>query len=133
MHDNTGNTDDRQELASINAKIGEAERKKDGKEIRDYLSDDLIFLRGNGTIATKDDYLGGLESAANTNEHLSWDVPQVFLRNEHALVVVNVTLRGKRGDNAVDGVFRNYRTFMKQGGSWKLVTWANYKTLDNLT
>ncbi|HET6313800.1 MAG TPA: nuclear transport factor 2 family protein [Chloroflexia bacterium] len=128
----TDNADDSKELERINEDIGEGERDKNAEKIRDYLSDDLIFLRASGKVASKQDYLDGVALPENENKQLSWDAPVITIRNDHALVVVNVTLVGMRGGNHVDGVFRNFRTFMKRKNGWRLVTWANYQIVDNL-
>lgn len=132
MQASTGEADDSKELVRINELIGEAERAKNGKDIGDYLSDDLIFLRANGEVDSKQDYLDGLALPENENKQLSWDAPVITIRNDHALVVVDVTLVGMRRGNPVDGVFRNFRTFMKRKEGWRLVTWANYRIVDNL-
>ncbi|HEY0071144.1 MAG TPA: nuclear transport factor 2 family protein, partial [Chloroflexia bacterium] len=115
-----------------NEEIGEAERNKEGERIGDHLSDDLIFLRASGKVDNKPGYLASLKVEANTNDYLAWDIRQITVRGHLALAVVDVTLRGKRGGNAVDGVFRNFRTFRKRGGRWKLVTWANMQVLNNI-
>lgn len=132
MQASTGEADDSKELVRINELIGEAERAKNGKDIGDYLSDDLIFLRANGEVASKQDYLDGLVLPENENKQLSWDAPVITIRNDHALVTVDVTLVGMRRGKSVDGVFRNFRTFMKRKEGWRLVTWANYQIVDNL-
>ncbi|HVG00987.1 MAG TPA: nuclear transport factor 2 family protein [Chloroflexia bacterium] len=133
MQPGDDNADDSKELARINEEIGQAERDKKEEKIRDYLSDDLIFLRASGRVASKQDYLDGLALPENWNTQLSWDAPVITIRNDHALVVVNVTLAGMRGGNPVDGVFRNFRTFMRQKEGWRLVTWANYQITNNIT
>ena len=124
MTENTSNIDET-ELRRINELIGEAELKKDRSLIEPFVSPNLIFLRASGKVADLEGYLGSLTDAANTNDHLSWDVRQIEVTGDHALVVVNVMLRGKRGGNDIEGVFRNFRTFMKQGAQWQLVTWVN--------
>jgi ketosteroid isomerase-like protein len=127
MQASTGDADDGTELTRINERIGEAERDKNRTLIDAYLSDDLIFFRAGGKVDNKQEYLEGLTSAANYNERLDWEVRQVTVRGDHALVVVDVTLVGTRGGTPVDGVFRNFRTFMKQEDGWQLVIWANAK------
>jgi hypothetical protein len=126
------NAEDENELRRINEKIGEAERNKEGKPIEDYLSNDLIFLRASGKVDGKAAYLDSLKLEGNTNDYLAWDISQIIIQGQHALAVVDVTLRGKRSGNSVDGIFRNFRTFMKQDDSWMLVTWANVQVLNNL-
>jgi hypothetical protein len=115
-------------LVKTNMRFGEEERSGPrGKSFfEEALDDNLCFRRGNGSIATKQDFLDGLEDPDNTSELLTTEILQVQMLGEQAFVEARVQFKGRRGGDDVEGVFRNLRLFEKQD-SWRCVMWFNKK------
>ena len=105
------------ELVKTNLRFGEEERSGPrGKSFFEQTLDDTFyFRRGNGSIATKQDFLAGLEDPDNTSELLTTEILQVQMLGEQAFVEARVQFKGRRGGDDVEGVFRNLRLFEKTG------------------
>lgn len=118
-------TDEICRLIGLNVLLGEAELKRDEIFFREVLADDLAFRRANGTVVTKEEYLTDLMKPENTYEYLNAENIKAQIKDETALVSLNVRAKGKRGEKEFEGNFRNLRVFLRTGKNWQCVIWHN--------
>jgi len=117
------------ELTRLNLLFGDWELRGQDDQAREqfnhYLDANLLFRRGDGTTASKQNFLDDLGDAENASERLDTDVTQVQVFGDQAIVVAHVYLKWRRRGNPVDGTFRNIRLFEQQDGVWRCVMWFN--------
>jgi hypothetical protein len=116
-------------LAEMNLRFGEEERRGARGEqfFEDGLDSSLRFRRGDGSVATKESFLKGLQDPSNTNELLTTEIVQIQVLGEQAFVEAHVRFKGSRKRKPVEGVFRNLRLFEKRENRWRCVMWFNKK------
>ena len=121
---------DQAELIELTKRLGDAEKGRDEKFMRDVLSDALVFRRANGTIVNKTLYLEGLTNPANTYDRLNTEDVEVRTYQDIAVVTLCVDAAGMRGGKPFAGKFRNVRIFMKDNTAphgWRCHMWFNFK------
>lgn len=118
-------TDEICRLIGLNVLIGEAELKRDEDFLHGVLSNELVFRRANGVVVTKDEYLTDLMKPENIYEYLFPENIRAQVKNDTALVSLDVRAKGKRGEKEFEGVFRNLRVFQNKDKSWQCVIWHN--------
>lgn len=112
-------------LIGLNVLIGEAELNRDENFLRDILADDLVFRRANGSVVTKREYLEELVKPENTYEYLYAENIRSQVKDDTALISLNVRAKGKRGEKEFEGTFRNLRVFVRKEKNWECVIWHN--------
>lgn len=116
-------------LVSLNVDFGRYEAL--GAEGRpffeEHLDEHLQFRRANGSVVDRAGFLDGLAAAGNRTDELRTDVTHVVVLHEQAFVACLVTLRGTRGGNVADGVYRNLRFFERRPDGWRCVQWFNHR------
>lgn len=112
-------------LIGLNVLIGEAELNRDEDFLSGVLSDELIFRRANGSIVSKEEYLTNLMKQENTYEFLHSENIKAQVKDDTALVSLNVRAKGKRGEKEFEGNFHNLRVFINKAKNWQCVIWHN--------
>lgn len=118
-------TDEICRLIGLNVLIGEAELHRDEDFLRGNLADELVFRRANGSVVTKEEYLDELMKPENTYEYLVAENIKSQIKDDTALVSLNVRAKGKRGEKEFEGTFRNLRVFVRKEKNWQCVIWHN--------
>ncbi|WP_424348022.1 nuclear transport factor 2 family protein [Kocuria sp. CH-021] len=93
-------------------------------EFQSYLDDEMVFRRGDGTIATKEEFLASLENEGNLTSELRSKIVLIEVRGTQAIVIILVYLKGTRNGKEIDATFRNIRLFEFRD-DWKCVMWFN--------
>ena len=101
-------------LKALNIRIGEAETTGDQRWLASVLAPELAFFRADGK--TFDDSGRFLQKVAASSPHLS-EVESVEVLGNRAIVKCVVTQDGKK--------YHNLRLFVRYGGNWVLLAWAN--------
>ncbi|CAN5806383.1 hypothetical protein BH20ACI4_BH20ACI4_12110 [soil metagenome] len=118
-------TDEICRLIGLNVLIGEAELKRDENFLREVMADEIVFRRANASVVTKDEYLADLIKPENIYEYLVAENIKAQVKDETALVSLNVRAKGRRGDKEFEGNFRNLRVFVRSEKNWQCVIWHN--------
>jgi hypothetical protein len=103
--------DDITELIGRNEKINKAENDGDVKELGKYVASELAFQRRGGTIVNRDTFLN-----PNAGDR-KIEIESVHVYGNRAVVTCVVTASGL--------VTHNIRLFVKEGGEWRVLGWAN--------
>jgi hypothetical protein len=109
--------DDVRALAELNERIGEAENRGDREWLESVLAPKLAFQRADEA-RTVDDRVAFLEKVAPGGRRTT-RVGPIQVQGDRALVECVVSV----GDDE----FHNLRLFVRRGGDWKLLGWANEK------
>jgi ketosteroid isomerase-like protein len=115
-----------EDLSRINAKIGEAEKRHEDRDVEflaSVLHDDLVFRRADGSIVGKQDYLKAVPT--RTYERLESEVVEINERQDSTVVTVIVDAAGTTASGRFEGRFRNTRVFVNDGGRWLCRIWVN--------
>jgi hypothetical protein len=112
----------------LNVLIGEAELNRDENFLREVLADELVFRRGNASVVTKDEYLADLIKPENIYEYLVAENIKAQVKDDTALVSLNVRAKGKPGEKEFEGNFRNLRVFVRKEKNWQCVIWHNTRS-----
>jgi glyoxylase I family protein len=110
-------------LRSINAELGECERKQDVARLAELLHDELEFRRADGTIVTKQEYLDAVP--ARTYTTLESEVVAVDAAGASPTVTVIVRAAGTASGTSFAGTFRNTRVFVEEDDRWQCRLWVN--------
>jgi hypothetical protein len=121
-------TDEICRLIGLNVLIGEAELNRDENFLREVLADELVFRRANASIVTKDEYLADLIKPENIYEYLVAENIKAQVKDDTALVSLNIRAKGKRGEKEFEGNFRNLRVFVRKEKNWQCVVWHNTRS-----
>jgi Domain of unknown function (DUF4440) len=117
---------DNQRLIQLNAQMGKEEKDANGPFFKGLLDEHFIFRRANRDIVDKKKFLEALKDVPkDPYERLETHVQEVVIDKETAVATVFITAKRKSMERA--GLFRNVRTFQRQGGEWKLIVWINTK------
>jgi hypothetical protein len=117
------------ELQLLNDLIRQNEKEANVDFFKKHLSDDMIFKRVDGSIATKQDYINGL--GGRTWNKLENHSVEIFCDEQQpnvAIVVIEVAYDfiNAKGENK-QGIAKNIRYFRKNGDLWQLYMWYNEK------
>jgi hypothetical protein len=121
-------TDEICRLIGLNVLIGEAELKRDENFLREVLADELVFRRANASVVTKDEYLADLIKPENSYEYLIAENIKAQVKDDTALVSLDVRAKGKRGEKEFEGIFRNLRVFVRNEKKWKCMIRHNTRS-----
>jgi hypothetical protein len=100
------------ELVRLNEEIGEAENLGDLRRLGDIVASELAFQRRDGSIVGRDTFL----KTPNPGNRAT-QIESVLVYRNRAVVTCLVTASG--------AVTHNIRLFVKVGGKWQLLGWAN--------
>jgi len=115
-------------IEHLNEAFSENEKAGNAAFFENHLADDLIFRRANGALATKADFIAGLQG--RTWHQLDNHQVAVFFEEKHPdfavatlLVDYHFTINA---DGAVkQGCAKNIRFFRLEGEAWKVYAWYN--------
>ena len=99
------------ELIRRNEKINEEENRGNVEELGRYVASELAFQRRNGTIVNRGTFLN-----PNPGDRRI-QIESIHVYGNRAVVTCVVT------DSGV--VTHNIRLFVKEGGEWRVLGWAN--------
>jgi hypothetical protein len=86
-----------QHLIELNQQIVDAEKEGNGAYLSEILAPDLMFLRANGNIDLKQDYLRGVVDLNNTYSRLESADIEPKIKDQVAVVSLQVIAAGMRG------------------------------------
>ena len=115
-----------EDLTRLNAKIGEAEKRHEDRDLEflaRVLHDDLVFRRADGSIVGKQDYLEAVPT--RTYERLESEVVEIHERDKSTVAIVLVDASGTTAAGSFEGRFRNTRVFVNDAGRWLCRIWVN--------
>ena len=119
----------KKELQLLNDLIRQNEKEANVDFFKKHLSEDMIFKRIDGSIATKQDFINGLGGRKwNKLENTSLEIFYNEQQPNVAIVAVEVTYDfvNAKGENR-QGIAKNIRYFRKNGDLWHLYMWYNEK------
>jgi hypothetical protein len=111
--------DDEAVLRQINLRIGLAESEGDTAWLEKVIAPQLGFRRVNGLYNSRSDFLASLVRGPARDT----DIETIDLYGDRAVVTCTVTVTS---DQSVDR-YHNLRLFVRDGGQWKLLGWANQR------
>jgi Domain of unknown function (DUF4440) len=111
--------DDEADLRRINLRIGAAESEGDTDWLERVIAPQLGFRRVNGTYNSRSDFLASLALGPKRET----EIQKIELYGDRAVVSCTVTVTS---DRSVDH-YHNLRLFVRDGGEWKLLGWANQR------
>jgi Domain of unknown function (DUF4440) len=119
-----------QKLTELNKEIGEMEQEGADAEdyFKDLLSDNLVFRRASGKVASKNDFLETLKEGSPFSSRQTEDIVVNPMVGDRILVTLIVTTTRK--DNEFKQRFCNVRLFSHSGESFILEFWYNYEATD---
>ena len=112
--------DDRMTLEEINITIGKMEHQGDRDAwywLDSILAPQLAFRRANGSLDNRCEFL----TKVKPSEPRETEIVSIDLHGDRAIVECIVTVKFTDGDKK----FHNLRLFVRHGGQWNLLGWAN--------
>ncbi len=116
MQNNTQMLDDKRTLRELNTRIGDAESKGDRDWLASILAPHPAFQRADET-RTVDDEAAFLQKIKPGGARVTEIIEPIQFYGGRAVVNCIVTIGGQS--------FHNLRLFVRRGGNWKLLAWAN--------
>lgn len=107
---------DEQALRELNEKITSAENNGAVDWLASILAPRLAFQRADEQ-KTVDDQVSFLQKVNPGGERVTHSMGPIQVFGDRAVVQCIITDRGKN--------FHNLRLFVRRGGQWKLLAWAN--------
>jgi ketosteroid isomerase-like protein len=97
----------------------------DFSALEQLLADDLTYVHSNGSLDSKESYIGGLRSGRS--RYLTMDMSEVRVRSlgETALINAKFNARVKVGDGEVNPQGRVLAVYAKRDGRWQLIAWES--------
>jgi hypothetical protein len=124
--DEAGETEE-QRLIDYNQAIIAAEFVGDAPRLAPLLHEALVFRRAGGGVVGKQEFLDGVTDPDNVNEALrpADNELEVRIFEDQAVTSLRLYFKGMRGGQAVEGVFRNTRLWLRVGDDWQCAVWYN--------
>lgn len=108
--------DDLATLRKINVDIGVAESVGDRARLNEILASRFAFRRASGQLVNREEYLDKVAPSPQRGTR----VDELAIFGDRAVVMCVVEQ---------DGVhYHNIRLFVREGGEWRLLGWANERT-----
>src|SRR5262245_23406169 len=104
-------------LEKLNVEIAAAEDRGDRKWLEGVLASHLSFRRALGTVVDRKDFLKEVKAGRKSETRVE---SVTLYGKERAVVTCIVTIKGAR-----DRSYHNVRLFVREGGKWKVIGWAN--------
>jgi len=117
--DGSGNFE--QSIKDLEIQYREAVLKGDVSFLEKYLADNYVRVFGGGGTGNRQDMIDGYRKRTTTITSLDYYDEQVYVSGDTAVVTYKVAGKGTSDRQSFNGNFRILRTWVKQGGQWKIL------------
>ena len=111
-----------QQIAQLEDQARDSAVKGDSSFLEKHLANDYVRVRPDGSTEDRQAAIDALKNG--TAKYSSIDVAdrQIHVYGNAAVVTGKATVKGTMNGNSVDGDYRITRTWVKQGGQWKVAS-----------
>lgn len=113
-----------EEIIKLEEELRLAMLVSDVEKLDKLISDSLIFIAPNGTVATKQMDLDVHKSGIQKMTKLTQSEQKIQVFDNCAIVTVKMELEGTIGEANISGNYRYIRTWAKTNTSWQVIAGA---------
>ncbi len=114
-----------QTIKGLMEQVRQANLKGDAATFDKLLTDDYIWIKGDGTTSTKAEVLENFKSGKLKLDAVDVSDMKVRVYGDAALVNGTVNVKGHFGDTDISGQSRFVRVWVKRKGQWQSVSLQN--------
>ncbi len=112
---------DKQEVAQLEREAAAASMKGDVERLRLFFADGYVHTDSRGEVTTKEQALSSIKSGDLTYEAIDFDLMEVHLFGETAVLTARAKVKGRFQGLNFSGVYRLTRVYAKMQGRWQAV------------
>lgn len=113
-----------EEIKKLEEELRLAMLSSDVKKLDILISDNLIFLGPDGSVATKQMDLDAHAAGLQKMTKLEPSEQKIQIFGNYAVVTVKMSIEGKFGDFDISGDYRYIRNWSKTNSGWKVSSGA---------
>ena len=109
-----------QQIAQLEDQSREAAIKGDASFLEKHLANDYVRIRPDGQVEDRQAAIDALKNGTAKYSSIEVADRQIHVYGNAAVVTGKATVKGTMNGNSADGDYRISRTWVKQGGQWKI-------------
>lgn len=114
-------------IVDLEEKLRLAMLSSDVEMLDQLISDELVFIAPNGSIASKKMDLAAHESGFQKITKLAPSEQKIHISDNFAVVTVKMQIEGTYADSNISGCYQYLRTWVKHNDSWQIISGAVIK------
>lgn len=96
--------------------------------LQEVISEDLYYIHSNGSVDTKDSFIGPIATGHRRYDNITLESSQVRLYGNTAIINGECTYHRKHPDGTPNNLRLRYtNVYINMEGGWKMVTWQSFK------
>ena len=119
-----GSSNVEQTIKKLENESREAALKGDSSFAEKYQADIYVRVYADGTVGDRQTTINSFKNGTVKYTSIEPSEQQVKVAGDVAVVIFKTSVKGTFEGRSIDGDFRGLRTWAKQGGQWKVVSFS---------